>query len=119
MKRAALILDELGQISTITDLATVFEGIASMEIAKIRDQTLGSKRFFAELWNMYSQLRVDRSKRSSKQKLTGGDNKRNLFVAITSQGGLSGDIDSQVIDAGCRPARDARRRGLRCRLSFR
>ena len=50
MRRPALILAELGQIGTIADLTTVFEGIASMEIAKIRDQTLASKNYFHELW---------------------------------------------------------------------
>jgi F-type H+-transporting ATPase subunit gamma len=101
VKRAALIQEELVQIGTIADLATVFEGIASMEIAKLRDQTLGSKRYFADLWHVYSQLRVDRGKSKRRHHKPEGDggNSRTLFVAITSQGGLSGDIDSQVIDA--------------------
>lgn len=99
MKRAALILDELNQISTITQLAGVFEGIASMEIAKIRDQTLASKHFFADLWHIYSQLRLDRPKKKSRKEQRAAERGRNLFVAITSQGGLSGDIDSQVINA--------------------
>jgi len=98
MKRPALIKKELEQIYTITGLAAIFEGIASMEIAKIREQTLSSKRFFAELWHIYSQLRVDKGRMQS-PKHQGEKIPKTLFIAVTSQGGLSGDIDGRVINA--------------------
>ena len=96
MRRPALILAELGQIGTIADLTTVFEGIASMEIAKIRDQTLNSKNYFHELWHIYSQLRVEKG---ASEQPKDRDENRKLFVVVTSQGGLSGDIDSRVVEA--------------------
>jgi F-type H+-transporting ATPase subunit gamma len=99
VRRPALILQELGQIGTIADLTTVFEGIASMEIAKIRDQTLTSKNYFNELWHIYSQLRVDKGGMTSDERAAERNQDRKLYVVITSQGGLSGDIDGRVIDA--------------------
>jgi F-type H+-transporting ATPase subunit gamma len=99
MRRPALILQELGQIGTIADLTTVFEGIASMEIAKVRDQTLTSKNYFNELWHIYSQLRVEKGGITSDQQSSERDEMRKLYVVVTSQGGLSGDIDARVVDA--------------------
>jgi F-type H+-transporting ATPase subunit gamma len=93
MKRSNSILRELTQITTIEGLAGVFEGIASMQIAKIKDQVVSSQQFFTELWQIYSQLRanpdrqIDRSSKSSRQ----------LFVVLTSEGGLSGDVDERII----------------------
>jgi len=99
MRRPALILQELGQIGTIADLTTVFEGIASMEIAKVRDQTLTSKNYFSELWHIYSQLRMEKGGITADQQSADRDELRKLYVVVTSQGGLSGDIDARVVDA--------------------
>ena len=97
MKRAALIADDLHQIGTIADLTSVFEGIASLEIGRLREQVLSSKKFFHELWNIYSQLRI-----SEDSLLSDGhthQNPKKLLVAITAQGGLSGDIDSRLVES--------------------
>ena len=107
MRRPALILQELSQINTIADLTTVFEGIASLEIAKIRDQTLTSKNYFSELWHIYSQLRFGKAVITSDAQKADRDKMRKLFVVITSQGGLSGDIDSRVVESMSKDYRPA------------
>jgi F-type H+-transporting ATPase subunit gamma len=97
VRRPALIQKDLVQIGTITNLAAVFEGISSLEIGKIRDKALSSKEFFSELWNIYSQLRIDKSKLLSTKAAGKRNQMKTLYLAVTSQGGLSGDIDSKVV----------------------
>src|SRR6266403_4489234 len=87
---------EAGQIGTVTELTGVFESIASMRIGKIKDRVTRSQLFFAELWKIYTQLRVDPTER-----LTGKNgpkrDKPNVFLVLTSEGGLSGDIDARIV----------------------
>lgn len=95
MKRAISIREELDQIKTVEGLTGVFESIASIKIAKLRNRVITSKEFFDELWQTYRGLRVDpktRLKRPNKSK-----SDRTVFVAITSDGKLSGEVDEQVI----------------------
>ncbi len=93
---ATTIQKEAGQIGTITDLTGIFESIASIRIAKIKDKVTRSQTFFDELWHIYSQLRVD-----PKTRLTGASHvkrdKPNVCLALTSEGGLSGDIDARIV----------------------
>lgn len=98
MRRATAIQKDLVQIGTIEDLASVFEGIASMQIAKIKNQVVMSKQFFADLWHIYSQLRVDSDRLTNEAEITRRAAQRDLFVVITSQGGLSGDIDRRIVE---------------------
>src|SRR5665213_752087 len=99
MTREAVLKEQLAQITAIADLTAVFEGIAGMQISTLRDQTLSSKQFFAELWNIYSKLRATETSRLTSERNVAARNKlRRLFVVITSQGGLSGDIDSRVVE---------------------
>ena len=96
MRRAVTILQEMGQIHTVEGLTEVFESIASIKIAKLRGRVVASKEFFAELWQTYSSLRVDPKEqlsRAGKER-----NGRNVFVAVTAEGKLSGDIGNKVID---------------------
>src|SRR5206468_4687906 len=87
---------EAGQVGTVTELTGIFESIASMRIGKIKDRVTKSQLFFAELWKIYTQLRVDPLER-----LTGKNgpkrDKPNVFLALTSEGGLSGDIDQRIV----------------------
>lgn len=87
---------EAGQVGTVSELTGIFESIASMRIGKIKDRVTKSQLFFAELWQIYTQLRVDPTER-----LTGKNgpkrDKPNVFLALTSEGGLSGDIDSRIV----------------------
>jgi F-type H+-transporting ATPase subunit gamma len=87
---------EAMQVGTVTELTGIFESIASMRIGKIKDRVQRSEAFFAELWKIYTQLRVDPDER-----LTGKNGpkreKDNVFLVLTSEGGLSGDIDSRIV----------------------
>ncbi len=83
-------------MDTIVNLTSVFEGIASMRIAQTKTQVLQSQQFFSELWQIYSQLRVDtlfRFGRSSSEEVIN----KQLYIVITSEGGFSGDIDQKLI----------------------
>jgi F-type H+-transporting ATPase subunit gamma len=88
---------EVAQIGTIQDLTGIFESIASMRISRIKDKVTRSQAFFDELWAIYSQLRVDPN---SPMVTTGGPkrDKDNIFLVLTGQGGLSGDIDERIVD---------------------
>jgi F-type H+-transporting ATPase subunit gamma len=94
--QALSIEKEASQVGTVSELTGIFESIASMRIGKIKDRVTRSEAFFAELWQIYTQLRVDPSDR-----LTGKNgpkrDKPNVFLALTSEGGLSGDIDSRIV----------------------
>jgi F-type H+-transporting ATPase subunit gamma len=95
MKRAISIHEELDQIKTVEGLTGVFESIASIKIAKLRNRVIASKEYFDELWQTYRGLRVD-----PKDHLKRADKKKNdhiVLVAITSEGKLSGEVDTQVI----------------------
>ncbi len=94
MRRAVNIAQELSQIHTVEDLTEVFESIASIRIARIRNRVVASKDFFAELWQTYSGLRIDPS-----QRLKGGRTQKgkDVFVVVTSEGSLSGAIDEEIV----------------------
>lgn len=84
-------------MDTIVNLTSVFEGIASMRIAQTKSQVQQSQQFFSELWQIYSQLRVDKLfhyGRTQSEKVSD----KQLIIAITSEGGFSGDIDQKLIN---------------------
>ena len=89
---------ELKGVTALTDITGVFEGIASMRITQIKNQVLESQQFFEKLWGVYSQIRVDKSfhfgRRQSKDELIN----KELLIAITGEGGFSGDIDKILIE---------------------
>ncbi len=95
MRRASNIQKDLAQIHTIEDLTEVFESIASMRISKIRNRVVASKEFFEELWKTYQGLRVDPKERLARKHQA--QQARNVFVAITAEGKLSGGVDEQII----------------------
>lgn len=94
MRRAITIAADLSQVHTVEDLAEVFESIASMRISKIHNRVVASKAFFAELWQTYSGLRIDPSQRMNRTRSQQG---RDVFVAVTSEGSLSGAIDEEIV----------------------
>ena len=99
MRQPQEILKDLNQINTIVDLTGVFEGIASMRIAQIKNQVLQSQDFFDQLWRIYNQIRVDqdfRWGRATEEQKEVID--KELFIIITAEGGFSGDIDQKLID---------------------
>lgn len=98
MKRALVIQNEVHQIGIIGDLTNVFEGIASLRIARIKDRVVASKDFFAELWHLYTQLRADPAQRLIGSSSRSAEAAKDVFVVVTSEGGLSGDIDTKIVD---------------------
>lgn len=104
MKRAIAIEQDLKQITTVRGLTEVFEGIASVKIARIRNKVIVGKAFFTELWQTYCSIRID-----PKDRLTdrGETNGRSVYVAVTSSGKLSGDIATRVINEAAEALKDA------------
>jgi F-type H+-transporting ATPase subunit gamma len=85
-------------MGTLVELTSVFEGIASMRIAQIKNQVLQATQFFNELWQIYSQLRV--SAIFGFGRMASEDVKvidKELYIIITAEGGFSGDIDQKLI----------------------
>ncbi len=97
MRRASAIQKETEQITTVEDLTGVFESIASTQVAKIKNKVELSKEFFELLWKRYSSIRVDPNSRitNRRQAKEGG---REVFVIISAEAGLSGDIDQRLIE---------------------
>lgn len=98
MKRLVDVASEQSAMESIVGLTKVFEGLASMRIAQIKDQVLSSERFFNELWSIYSQIKVN--KRFTYGRLEEEEKKiidKDLYIAITAEGGFSGDIDQKLI----------------------
>lgn len=98
MRRSNELLDERQAVSTMVELTSAFEGIASMHIAQIRDQTLASQKFFADLWNIYSQMRVGELFHFGRWQQTVQPIKKELLILITSEGSFSGDIDQRLVN---------------------
>lgn len=86
-------------MTTMVELTSAFEGIASAHIAQIREQVLQSQQFFADLWRIYSQLRVDGLFRFGRD---GHANdkiiNKQLMILVTSEGSFSGDIDQRLVN---------------------
>jgi F-type H+-transporting ATPase subunit gamma len=94
-------LQELAQerddMSTIVSLTSVFESLASIHIAQIKNQVQQSRQFFDELWRIYTQIKVNNLFRFGRE----GDEQvidKELLIAITAEGGFSGDIDQKLIE---------------------
>lgn len=96
MIRPQEIMRQRDSMSTIVNLTSVFEGLASMKISQTKNQVLQSQQFFRELWEIYTQIRVDSIFRFGRSGAEAAKNKQ-LFIAITSEGGFSGDIDQNLI----------------------
>lgn len=98
MKRPSEIAKEEAAMATLAELTSVFEGIASMRIAQIKNQVLQAAQFFHELWPIYAQLREGTyfgfGRRESEVKVMD----KELYIVITAEGGFSGDIDQKLIE---------------------
>ncbi len=84
-------------IGTLVELTGVFEGIASMRIAQIKNQVLQATAFFNDLWEIYSQLRVDNMFRFGRSQNADKVINKDLYILITAEGGFSGDIDQRLV----------------------
>ncbi|HSX17307.1 MAG TPA: F0F1 ATP synthase subunit gamma [Patescibacteria group bacterium] len=96
MSRLQEVAEKQIAMDTILNLTGVFEGLASMRIASVKNQVLESQQFFSEIWHIYKQLRVDSLFRFGR---TRQDDviKKQLFIIITAEGGFGGDIDQRLI----------------------
>ena len=99
MRRPVEIAREEALMGTMEQLTSAFEGIASMRIAQIKNQVEQSTNFFNDLWHIYSQLRAGdvfsfgRSQDKSQNVID-----KELLIIITSESGLSGDIDRKLVE---------------------
>ncbi|HEX7964040.1 MAG TPA: F0F1 ATP synthase subunit gamma [Candidatus Saccharimonadales bacterium] len=96
MSRLQEVSERRAAMATIVNLTSVFEGLASMRIAQVKNQVLQSQEFFSEIWHMYQQIRVDslfRFGRGEGEEII----KKQLYIVITAEGGFSGDIDQKLI----------------------
>lgn len=99
MRRPAEISREEDLMGTMVQLTSAFEGIASMRIAQIKNQVEQSTNFFNDLWNIYSQLRAgDVFSFGRSQDKASDYIDKELLIIITSESGLSGDIDQKLVD---------------------
>ncbi len=105
------ILSDINQerdtMDVVTDLTGVLERIASLRIGQIRHQVLASEQFFASLWQIYSQIRVGKLFHFGHGRGAKIINKE-LLILITSEGGLSGDIDQRLINQALQYYRPAK-----------
>jgi F-type H+-transporting ATPase subunit gamma len=88
---------EKDTMGTMVELTGAFEGIASARIAQIREQVLQSEEYFADLWRIYSQLRVDELFHFGRGKKDVQAVDKELMILITSEGSFSGDIDQRLV----------------------
>lgn len=99
MRRANAIEDESKQIGTVKDLTSVFESIASTQVAKVKNKVKLSKEFFNLLWEQYSALRIDPATRiTGRDRSSVSAKKNSVFVIISAEAGLSGDIDQRLVE---------------------
>jgi ATP synthase F1 gamma subunit len=98
MRKASIIEKETQQIITVEDLTAVFESIASAQIAKIKDRVELAQEFFDLLWKRYSAIRISPESRITNRGSEVKEAKR-VFVIISAEAGLSGDIDERLIEA--------------------
>lgn len=96
MRRPSEIARDEVAMTTLVELTSAFEGIASMRISQIKNQVLQSTKFFNELWAIYSQLRVGEVFNFGRPETANVINKE-LFIIITAEGGFSGDIDQKLV----------------------
>ncbi|HET8709359.1 MAG TPA: F0F1 ATP synthase subunit gamma [Candidatus Saccharimonadales bacterium] len=96
MRRANAIEKDSIQITTVKDLTGVFESIASTQVAKVKSKVELSKEFFNLLWRRYTSIRIDPSMRITNRE---DGNDRQVFVIISAEAGLSGDIDQRLIES--------------------
>lgn len=97
MKRPSEIEREEMAMGTLVELTSVFEGIASMRIAQVKNQVLQATKFFDELWHIYSQIRVGAIFGFGRSQSDEEIIDKELYVIITAEGGFSGDIDQKLI----------------------
>lgn len=98
MKRPPEIEKDIVGMQTLSELTSVFEGIASMRIAQIKNQVLQSQNYFETLWQMYIQIRAGTPFSFGRHITNENVIDKELYIVITAEGGFSGDIDQKLIN---------------------
>jgi len=99
MRRPTQIEKDAEEITTVEDLTGVFESIASTQVAKVKSKVELSKQFFQLLWKRYTSIRIDPSMRITSRDLGEGEGlDKTVFVIVSAEAGLSGDIDQRLIE---------------------
>ena len=96
MRRANIIEKDITSIGTLKNLTNVFESLASNQVAKVKHRAGLGHEFFQMIWKYYTAIRVDPKKRLLNRPETNG---RTVFILISAEAGLSGDLDVRTIDA--------------------
>ena len=97
MRRANVIQKEIEEITTVEELTGVFESISSTQVAKIKSKVELSKEFFNLVWKRYSSIRLDPGSYIENRGDEGYEDKK-VFVIISAEAGLSGDLDQRLIE---------------------
>jgi len=97
MSRLQEIEKRMHGMKAMVEMSSVFEGIASMKIARIKNQVLQATKFFDELWAIYTQIRVDSLFRFGRNTTKVDIINKELYIIITAEGGFSGDIDQKLV----------------------
>jgi F-type H+-transporting ATPase subunit gamma len=98
MRRPSAIEKDAREIETVQDLTGVFESLASTQVAKVKGKVELSKQFFQLLWARYSSIRVDPTTRITHREMGEEGRKEQVFVVISAEAGLSGDIDQRLVE---------------------
>lgn len=98
MRRPSAIEKDALEIGTVQDLTGVFESLASTQVAKVKNKVELSKQFFQLLWARYSSIRVDPKTRITNRVAANHTGKEQVFILITAEAGLSGDIDQRLVE---------------------
>ena len=96
MRRANIIEKDITSIGTLKNLTNVFESLASNQVAKVKHRAGLGHEFFQMIWKYYTAIRVDPKIRLLNRPETNG---RTVFILISAEAGLSGDLDVRTIDA--------------------
>ena len=97
MSRLQEIEKQMQGMEAMVELSSVFEGIASMKIARIKNQVLQATKFFDDLWGIYTQIRVDTLFHYGRKTEDIEVIDKELYIIITAEGGFSGDIDQKLV----------------------
>lgn len=97
MSRLQEIEKEMHSMGAMVEMSSVFEGIASMKIARIKNQVLQATEFFDDLWGIYTQIRVDTLFGFGRHTSSAEVTDKELYIIITAEGGFSGDIDQKLV----------------------
>jgi F-type H+-transporting ATPase subunit gamma len=97
MRRAKIIQEESAQIDTVENLTGAYESVSSTRVAKVKSRVELSKEFFDLLWRRYSSIRIDPNSRIT-HRPQAPEGAKKVFVIISAEAGLSGDIDQRLIE---------------------